>query len=95
MNIWETDDRGLFELIFEPHNMQPHREKREAMPDQDQMSGTWEQAKGRSEKAWSELTDDDLLGAKGSIDKIEDIIQKTVGDTKESIEKTLSDKRVR
>lgn len=65
------------------------------MANQDQASGTWDQMKGRAKKAWGELTDDDFLKAEGSIDKLSGIIQKKVGDTKQSIHDTLNGKNKR
>jgi len=51
----------------------------------DQVSGTWDAIKGKAKRVWGELTDDDLLKAEGSVDKLFGIIQKRFGDTKEQI----------
>ncbi len=51
----------------------------------DQASGQWEQMKGKAKKAWAELTDDDILKAEGSTDKLYGLIQARFGDTKEAI----------
>ncbi len=51
----------------------------------DQVSGQWEQMKGKCKKAWAELTDDDFLKAEGSTDKLFGVIQTRFGDTKEAI----------
>lgn len=51
----------------------------------DQVSGTWDSIKGKAKRVWGELTDDDLLKAEGSVDKLFGIIQKRFGDTKEQI----------
>lgn len=56
---------------------------------QDQVSGKWEQLKGRAKKAWGELTDDDFAKAEGSKDKLYGIIQERFGDTKDAINKKL------
>jgi uncharacterized protein YjbJ (UPF0337 family) len=51
----------------------------------DQVSGQWEMMKGKAKKAWAELTDDDILKAEGSTDKLYGVIQSRFGDTKEAI----------
>jgi len=56
---------------------------------QDQVSGKWEQLKGRAKKAWGELTDDDFKKAEGSVEKLYGIIQEKIGDTKEAIRARL------
>lgn len=61
---------------------------------QDQVQGKWDQVQGRAKKAWAELTDDDLLKADGSMDKLYGIIQERFGDTKEAIKAKLDDIRL-
>lgn len=56
---------------------------------QDQVSGQWNQIKGRAKKAWGELTDDDFKKAEGSVDKLHGIIQEKFGATKEAIKAAL------
>ncbi len=51
----------------------------------DQAQGAWDTFKGKAKRVWGELTDDDLLKAEGSVDKLFGIIQKRFGDTKEQI----------
>jgi uncharacterized protein YjbJ (UPF0337 family) len=55
----------------------------------DQTDGQWEQLKGKAKKAWAELTDDEILKAEGSSDKLYGIIQERFGDTKEQIRAKL------
>ncbi|MEQ1568893.1 MAG: CsbD family protein [Myxococcota bacterium] len=55
----------------------------------DQLSGQWDQLKGKAKRLWGELTDDDLLKAEGSADKLYGVIQERFGDTKEQIRKRL------
>lgn len=57
---------------------------------QDQIKGQWEQLKGKAKKAWGELTDDDILKAEGSADKLYGVIQSRFGDTKEVIADKLA-----
>ena len=58
-----------------------------AMKNEQQIKGQWEQLKGKVKKAWGELTDDDFLRAEGSVDKLMGIIQERFGDSKEAIRK--------
>ena len=57
---------------------------------QDQVKGKWEQVKGRAKRAWADLTDDDLMRAEGSEDKLYGIIQEKFGDTKDAIQEKLA-----
>lgn len=56
---------------------------------QDQAKGKWDQIKGSAKKVWGELTDDDILKANGSVDKLYGVIQEKFGDTKEAIKAKL------
>ena len=55
----------------------------------DQVKGEWDQLVGRAKRAWAELTDDDVLKAEGSADKLYGLIQTRFGDTKELIKEKL------
>lgn len=55
----------------------------------DQIKGSWALLKGKAKRIWGELTDDDVLMADGSADKLYGIIQKKFGDTKEVIKQKL------
>jgi uncharacterized protein YjbJ (UPF0337 family) len=57
---------------------------------QDQIKGQWEQLKGKAKLAWGELTDDDILKAEGSADKLYGVIQSRFGDSKEVIADKLA-----
>ncbi len=57
---------------------------------EDQAKGKWEQIKGRAKRAWAELTDDDILRAEGSADKLHGIIVERFGDTKEAVRTKLN-----
>lgn len=59
------------------------------MPNKDQVNGQWEQLKGKAKRVWGELTDDDLLKAEGSVDKLYGIIAERFGDNKAAIQKKL------
>lgn len=58
----------------------------------DQVSGNWTKLVGRAKRAWGELTDDDILKAEGSIDKLTGIIQAKWGDSKEAVKEKLNQK---
>jgi uncharacterized protein YjbJ (UPF0337 family) len=51
----------------------------------DQVKGQWDVIVGKAKVVWGELTDDDVLKAEGSADKLYGFIQTKFGDTKESI----------
>jgi uncharacterized protein YjbJ (UPF0337 family) len=59
------------------------------MSNSDQVQGQWEQFKGKAKRVWGELTDDDMVKAEGSIDKLYGIIQERFGDSKEAIKKKI------
>lgn len=56
---------------------------------QEQVKGQWEQLVGKAKRAWGELTDDDVLKAEGSTDKLFGLLQQRFGDTKEKIKEKL------
>jgi uncharacterized protein YjbJ (UPF0337 family) len=55
----------------------------------DQVQGPWLQLRGEAKKLWGALTDDDLMRAEGSTDKLVGIIQQRFGDTKDAIRRKL------
>ena len=61
----------------------------EVVMNTDQVEGQWEQLKGKAKRIWGELTDDDILKAEGSADKLYGRIQERFGETKESIKQKL------
>ncbi|MEZ6132483.1 MAG: CsbD family protein [Planctomycetaceae bacterium] len=56
---------------------------------QQELQGNWNQLKGRLVEKWGQLTEDDLAGAKGSIDRLVGSIQQKTGESKASIESFL------
>ena len=54
-----------------------------------QMDGSWDMIKGQAKRIWGELTDDDLMKAEGSVEKLFGTIEKRFGDTKEQIQSKL------
>lgn len=55
----------------------------------DQISGNWNQMKGRIKQAWGDLTDDDLQHVEGEVDELVGVIQERTGEDREKIEKRL------
>jgi uncharacterized protein YjbJ (UPF0337 family) len=55
----------------------------------EQVKGEWDQLVGKAKRAWGELTDDDILKAEGSADKLFGVIEKRFGDTKELIKSKI------
>ena len=52
--------------------------------------GRWEQLVGKAKKVWGNLTDDDLLKAKGDYEQLVGKINERTGKTREEIEKALN-----
>jgi uncharacterized protein YjbJ (UPF0337 family) len=52
--------------------------------------GRWDQLKGKAQQAWGKLTDDDFTRAKGDYQELLGIIKEKTGETREEIEKRLS-----
>lgn len=55
----------------------------------DQIEGKWDQLVGSVKQAWGKLTDDDILRAEGSAEKLYGIIQERFGDSREAIKDKL------
>ena len=58
--------------------------------DADRFRGGWHQFKGELKKKWGQFTDDDLLEAEGSYEKLLGVIQKRYGEKKDEV-KTWAD----
>jgi uncharacterized protein YjbJ (UPF0337 family) len=56
----------------------------------DKWEGRWEQLKGRAQKLWGNLTDDDFQRAKGDFNQLVGIIRERSGKTQEEIERQLN-----
>ena len=52
----------------------------------DTLSGQWKQLKGAAKVKWAKLTDDDLMSAEGSYDKLVGSIQERYGYARERAE---------
>lgn len=55
----------------------------------EELSGTWNDIKGRVKQEWGNISDDDLKQVEGSIDRLVGLIQKKTGEARTQIEDTL------
>jgi uncharacterized protein YjbJ (UPF0337 family) len=58
-------------------------------PASQKWEGRWDQLVGKAKKVWGNLTDDDLLKAKGDYEQLVGQIKERTGKTREEIEKAL------
>jgi len=56
-----------------------------------ELQGQWNKLKGQVKERWGQLTDDDLQIQGGNVDQLVGRIQQRTGETRESIEKFLTD----
>jgi uncharacterized protein YjbJ (UPF0337 family) len=59
--------------------------------DNDRFKGGWHQFKGELKRKWGQFTDDDLLEAEGSYEKLVGVIQKRYGEKKDEVKKWADD----
>ena len=57
----------------------------------DTFAGQWKQMKGEVKTKWGKLTDDDLMKAEGSYDKLLGSIQERYGYARDRAERELTD----
>ncbi|MBL9187077.1 MAG: CsbD family protein [Opitutaceae bacterium] len=55
------------------------------------IKGDWNIAKGKLKQRWANLTDNDLTFAEGQEDELIGRIQKRTGETREAVERALSE----
>ena len=55
----------------------------------EELSGTWNDIKGRVKQEWGNISDDELKQVEGNIDRLVGLIQKKTGEARVEIEKTL------
>lgn len=58
---------------------------------EDILKGNWKQLKGKVQKNWGELTDDDLDRIEGSREELVGRIQERYGKAKDEVEREVSD----
>ncbi len=56
-----------------------------------EIKGDWNIIAGKLKQQWAKLTDDDLQYAEGKSDELIGRLQKSTGETKESIEKAIKE----
>jgi uncharacterized protein YjbJ (UPF0337 family) len=61
------------------------------MSTQEQLMGNWNQLKGKVKQRWGQLTDDELSHVEGNFDQLVGLVQQKTGETRQNIERTLSD----
>jgi uncharacterized protein YjbJ (UPF0337 family) len=57
----------------------------------DRIEGNWKELKGKTQKKWGKLTDDDLDQAKGSRTELVGKLQQKYGKTKEEAQKEVDE----
>jgi len=61
------------------------------MSTQEQLMGNWNQLKGKVKQRWGQLTDDELTHVEGNFDQLVGLVQQKTGETRQAIERTLSE----
>lgn len=56
-----------------------------------ELEGQWNDVKGRVQKKWGQLTDDDLMQVKGDANQLVGVIQTKTGETRRAIESFLEE----
>jgi uncharacterized protein YjbJ (UPF0337 family) len=61
------------------------------MLNQQALAGHWNEIRGKLQEKWAKLSDDDLRTFNGNVDQLVGRIQQKTGETREAIERFLSD----
>jgi uncharacterized protein YjbJ (UPF0337 family) len=61
------------------------------MSTQEKIMGNWNQLKGKVKQRWGQLTDDELSEVEGHFDQLVGLVQQKTGETRQNIERTLSE----
>jgi uncharacterized protein YjbJ (UPF0337 family) len=56
-----------------------------------ELEGQWNEVKGKIQKRWGGLTDDELQRAKGNANELVGVIQQRTGETRRAVEEFLSE----
>jgi len=56
---------------------------------QQKWQGRWDQFSGRVKKLWGQITDDDLMKAKGDYERVVGLIRERTGEERHKIEQKL------
>jgi uncharacterized protein YjbJ (UPF0337 family) len=57
----------------------------------DTLKGRWKQVLGRAKQAWSQITNDELLGAQGEMQRISGLLQERCGIVRDQAQKLLNE----
>ncbi|MFO1092736.1 MAG: CsbD family protein [Planctomycetaceae bacterium] len=60
------------------------------MVNRQELEGQWNQVKGKIQSRWGDLTDDELLRAKGNANELVGVIQQRTGETRRAVEEFLT-----
>ena len=60
------------------------------MVTREELTGRWNEVKGRLQQHWGQLTEDDLRRAKGSADELVGVVQQKTGATRREVEDFLT-----
>ncbi|TWU01708.1 hypothetical protein Pla100_14430 [Neorhodopirellula pilleata] len=60
------------------------------MVTREELKGHWNEVTGRLKEQWGQLTDDDLMRAKGSADQLVGVVQQKTGATRREVEQFLT-----
>lgn len=55
----------------------------------DTIKGHWKELAGKAKKTWAQLTDDELLNVEGNLQRLEGLVQKKYGTTREEAAKQV------
>ena len=58
---------------------------------QQQLTGNWNQLKGKLKERWGQLTDDELQSAEGNFDHLVGLIQQRTGEGRQQVERFLAE----
>jgi len=62
------------------------------MANREQVTGKYDQAKGKVKQTVGNATDDESLQAEGTLDRVEGAVKEGVGNVKEAVRKTVDGK---
>ena len=62
-----------------------------ALPNAEQLSGSWNEIKGKIREKWGQLSDNDLERFKGNVDQLVGYVQQKTGQAPQEIEAFLAE----
>lgn len=76
---------------MDQHDGKHETDVEDVMMNTDTFAGQWKQLKGEIKTKWGKLTDDDLMKAEGSYDKVLGSIQERYGYARDRAERELTE----